>query len=129
MYLEILLDADPKRRDIARKSIESIIGYTTKDYTAKKDYPAFGHFIEVETEAFDPTEAWAVINELMQVPGVLDVDPEWDEELYEDDMNLPFQLDMAKPRSEIFGYVLPPPNWFHECHPLSPGTKICSGSF
>jgi len=109
MRLEILLDTDLAACDQARKEIEK--EFNTINYIQEKDYPRFGNFIEIETGNVSDTDTWRITDQLMQVPGVIDVDPDIHHENEEALISNQFFTENKQLNS--LGTAYPPPDWYH----------------
>lgn len=110
MRFEILLDNDKNACDKARKDIEQ--QFITTNYSENKDYPKFGNFVEVDGGDMSWDDAWKVTEELMKMDGVVEVDPEADQ----DDLEEPISDQFRKESKERLGAMdgFPDADWYHK---------------
>lgn len=110
MKFEILLDNDPALRDKARKNIEKIAGTASENFITGKDYPEFGHLIEINAPVSD-ADVWKFHDTLMEVKGVVDADPEPNMEDQEDEINARYFAE--SPLYSSAAVVRPRADWYH----------------
>lgn len=110
MKFEILLDNDPGLRDAARKRIEEVAGTASENFIFNQDYPDFGNMIEVNATVSEG-DIWKFHDTLMEVQGVVDVDPDLEMEEKEAEINARYFAESAL-YSSAKG-VHPKADWYH----------------
>jgi len=111
MKYEILLDNKPHLRDQARKQIEEIAGTLSENFIRNQEYPAFGNLVEVNARVAG-ADIWQLHDELMAVEGVIDVDPDLELEVKENELNAQYYAESALLSSAQAEH--PQASWYHD---------------
>ncbi len=110
MLFEVLLDNDLGRAEKARIAIENATSSNTENYSNTGNYSEFGHVVEI-TANVEAGDVWNVQNDLMKIDGVVDVDPELENEDEEERYQAQYFLESKLYSSA--GVSRPAADWYH----------------
>lgn len=125
MRFELLLDNDLSMCDKARKEIEQ--EFKTANYSPAKDYPNFGNFIEIDVGEISDQDAWKIKDNLMKIEGVIDADPDLEQENKEETINTRFRQESVELNNSAVNF--PSPDWYHHDIAFPEAIDYAKGSF